>query len=509
MLKRHHIDPRFLAPTHTAELSAHTRDARGSEMQEEDGINVDIDEETKTMPSQYNIFYAGQRKKGREMTEEHEGKESKMLPSSPQCSQLDNYDSTGMAPSVRIEAVTFSLGSHKNELKGFQEEAIVLQNNSSMSANHHSEQQKAKRPPIERKKTKFERSTGTRRKKKAKGKVQEMNAPLIATINVESGTQRTSSDRLLKSVAESHRETWAVGGVVHTPNDRYRHLSEFFLAGVKSSEHNQLQSLTDDGRGGKEEDKIEPQSNADNSYTSKRLLPISATIWLPENSTATDIHTQFLAQAKDDSAAISPTTSSHPHFPNVLITSPSQLDTSTHTPHMYHTSTMDLNSSPPLTTSVYHVETDLPPPSRKTVEKAHLISPSVSTLNKQPQNTNTAIRHTTNNTSVSSISSGGRSSNSSNEDEWSLGSRRGLEGREEGENLDDSEALEDLAWELQSMTGGRMTRCEREELEEEEEEEEEGSGDEGAGMEELEAGLERAMSSFEMYQKQLIEKDSD
>ena len=83
----------------------------------------------------------------------------------------------------------------------------------------------------------------------------------------------------------------------------------------------------------------------------------------------------------------------------------------------------------------------------------------------------------------------------------------------EVEREEDSEALEDLAWELQSVTGGRLTRCEgeveegEEEKAEEEEEEEEREGE--GGFEELEVGMERVMSSFEMYQQQLMQEDSD
>lgn len=85
-----------------------------------------------------------------------------------------------------------------------------------------------------------------------------------------------------------------------------------------------------------------------------------------------------------------------------------------------------------------------------------------------------------------------------------------VEEEKEMEKEEDSEALEDLAWELQSMTGGRLTRCEGEveegeEVEADEEEEEEGDG----GFGELEAGMERVMSSFEMYQQQLMQQDSD
>ena len=84
---------------------------------------------------------------------------------------------------------------------------------------------------------------------------------------------------------------------------------------------------------------------------------------------------------------------------------------------------------------------------------------------------------------------------------------------EEWEEQEDSETLENLAWELASVTGGRLTRCEREEEEVEEEEggmDYAGSGVEGQ-VEEVgclgsDVELQQVMSDFELYQQQIMEE---
>ena len=97
-----------------------------------------------------------------------------------------------------------------------------------------------------------------------------------------------------------------------------------------------------------------------------------------------------------------------------------------------------------------------------------------------------------------------------------------MEGRQwlelqQQEDEEDEEALETLAWELASVTGGRLTRCDREE---EEEEEEENRGMESFGREEggelvegsyfgSGADLQQVMSDFELYQQQIMEQESD
>ena len=95
--------------------------------------------------------------------------------------------------------------------------------------------------------------------------------------------------------------------------------------------------------------------------------------------------------------------------------------------------------------------------------------------------------------------------------EFEMEGRQGLELQQQ-ENEEDDEALETLAWELASVTGGRLTRCDREEEEDE--------GMESFGREEggelvegsyfgSGADLQQVMSDFELYQQQIMEQESD
>ena len=206
-------------------------------------------------------------------------------------------------------------------------------------------------------------------------------------------------------------------------------LSSFFLSGVEEGKR----TSKDDGLPkGKEE-----QENS--SYTtSSRALPISATVWLPENSL---LPTESKAIGKQSEA---------------------------------------------LECSIYCIETDLPPPS--TLARSQ-INPSGTVLFEETDS-------------------------ESEREEANEHFQAGLSGEDTTEERrKDLEVLEELAWELQSLTSGRCTRCSGAESDGDSEGgETPGWDDEKDGeqtREELEAEIERVKSSFEIYHQQLMQCNSD
>ena len=138
----------------------------------------------------------------------------------------------------------------------------------------------------------------------------------------------------------------------------------------------------------------------------------------------------------------------------------------------------------PLDHSVYCIETDLPPPSR--------ISTNTNNNRGDPIQPTAASDSTESETDEERETENFGDDSSCDEDTEDYGR--------------DSETLEDLAWELQSLTSGRCTRCEPGEGVEEDG----GGGGEGdKDKKELEAEIERVKSSFEIYQQELMQQDSD
>ena len=299
-------------------------------------------------------------------------------------------------------------------------------------------------------------------------------------------------------------------------------LSDFFLSGVESGDktsNDELGTDTQEIKCGK---------------TLKPVLPISATVWLPDNNVFTEDKTSPTTQCNPHGHVVGsdacttelmpPNSTSdrkpnplfRPPEPQISLPSPDCLSSPSPGPASHSDAS---RRNPLLETSVYFIETDLPPPNRDIRNHADSSSQQVYSLSysaaAQFSNTHTSATTSTNPLFQPSKSTATRCTGDDNlplldsesDTDENLDRFGCNSSSEEGDSLNegygvDSEALEDLAWELQSISGGRLTQCEGEEGVEEEEEE----GEEG---EELEAGFERIKSSFEMYQQQLMHQDSD
>ena len=273
-------------------------------------------------------------------------------------------------------------------------------------------------------------------------------------------------------------------------------LSEFFLSGVRKDLEEEEEKKTEDDGG-----------EFSNCKFSKPSLPLSSSVWLPQNSVLTDDVRREESSVRDgpvleSASMLSNDPACSGRAPNPLLLSQLSpkpplplLSACSPNPPSHH----DAHHNPLLRQSIYCIETDLPPPrcsvstrqedaSSRTPPHAHSVS--------------AGHRHEEDDTESESDTDGPECFRE-NIDEEELNMREGY-----GEDL---EALEELAWELQSLTGGRETRCEGEEGDEEEEdggELEGGDGGEGKWGN-LEAEMERVKSSLEVYHQQLMQQDSD
>ena len=267
-----------------------------------------------------------------------------------------------------------------------------------------------------------------------------------------------------KEALKSHKHHTIIKGM----SDSAERLSQFFLSGVKETEGSNRELKAE-----KNKDKNESSGSG-----SKSSLPISASIWLPQNSV---LHRE---EDREEMGRL--------------------------TQHC-------------LESSIYCIETDIPPPN----------NPCPASYNCSTSVVKSSVKHNTYTSSTQLLSVNTmRGPSKSVEDQYTHSANVDSETEEEedddsdvvlfetfGDHLSiedrnavneaygrDSDTLEDLAWELQQKTmkhnrssGGE---CDGEEEEEEWMEEE-------WEIEEIELEIERVKSSFEIYQHQIMQQDSD
>lgn len=275
---------------------------------------------------------------------------------------------------------------------------------------------------------------------------------------------KEASEYIQSAVAASVRNAWAnstQGGVTHNATDQ---LTEFFLSGVPKSAQEAIEGKSVE---------VEVPNNGQFQFAS--------TIWLPGNS---------IADSGDVESGVAEDV--------VAFT--------------FNENGAGSNDD----TYAINFATVPPPPS-----VAHNHPP------QQEQSNSSGISTPTPSYYDSIVSS---DCESEDQDEpfmefESEGRNRQKQEWEEWEEQEDSEALENLAWELASVTGGRLTQCEREEEEVGEEEGDVGGVEyytndlvAGSGVEQegeevdcfgSSVELQQVMSDFELYQQQIMEQESD
>ena len=298
MVRRHRIDPHFLAAAHKSKQSLRAGKAGQNEW-ELDGLEEE--EDTKRAPSQYNLFYA-----------RRESKEGEVLCdqlSSPVCLEVDDFPHSRPVSSVRIEEVTFQ-GSQRRESVN----AKTAPQESKAASSTNTQQKKLhdrgadRKYPVKASKTKAMRD-GTATRGKEKVLSSKKSAPLAPPQKGSSPNRRveeTATAQPQQSLADSIRQTWAANPRISSTTRSTGHLSEFFLAGVETTTtHNQI---------GKKGEKDIREEATVGGYSSRSILPISATIWLPENSSLTENHDQPPTEPREERPSHHSSASS-PHGP--------------------------------------------------------------------------------------------------------------------------------------------------------------------------------------------------
>ena len=413
VLRRLHTHPHSLLSSHP---NTHQKQLQMA------GTIIDSEEEEtvgeSVCPSQYNLFHSyGSNEPGKT--------QNSLL--TPRVS--DSTDIPRPVSSVKIEEVTLvdSRYSHSSSRVANEEvadaQSRVKKDVSSTLRHPREREEKGNRRPLQK-------QYRARKRQKASDPT-STNHRLNKRKGCSSSVQQTFSQTVGR-IFEPH--TTKHGSSIR-PHSTEGKLADFFLSGVEESDTPREKRTGD-----------EEKEEGESSVSGPSLLPISATVWLPDNSLAPD---------RDESGN---TTCIDP-----LTTCVDPL-----------TTCVD-----PLDHSVYCIETDLPPPSNT----ATRISNSVEPFGETPESESESER---------------------DEEEFGDDSSDCEEHTSEDYGKD-SETLEDLAWELQSLTSGRGTRCELGDGGEDGGEWGEGE----KGREELEAEMERAKTSFEIYQQELMQQDSD
>ena len=547
MVRRNRDNPQFLVTAYDTEKQR-SLETRGGGITE--GFYEESEHHGEEAPSKYNLFHSN--------TEGVRDAEWYMYvcsqsPSSRADSKLDEMIlPTRPVSSVQIAEVKFS--------DSFSRESLSLKQRQSGAGKISTESQDEGKGAVKGRRQlmregKREKECPARKSKHQKGKATPRHENATSSerllpnpIRNRSDASRKSTTPNTRSFTESVQQAWREHAAAPTPSAHARghQLSQFFLSGVESG--------TTEEEGDLEEAVLEKRREVTSSgKISRSILPVSATIWLPgnsvlageaeENPNQTSITPSDPDSTEQSTSCTAALAAEDTHIisnrrPNPLLSGP-QVPSSTFDspPSPQHscssprdTAPQHSNRNPLLGTSVYHLETDLPPPTRSRAANSF----SQTCFSSVPVTQHQTLSTTSSAAVVVDSKEGGTLCNASRypdgesdteedemfgfcDDDDELARFSGEKASEEGV---DSEALEDLAWELQSMTGGRLTRCEGEWEEGEGEEEEEGEGEgeeEGGGegeegehdMEELEAGIERVMTSFELHQKQLMQQDSD
>ena len=393
VLRRLHTNPHSLLSSHP---NTHQKQLQMA------GTIIDSEEEEtvgeSVCPSQYNLFHThGSNEPGQTQN-------SLLIPR-----VSDSTDIPRPASSVKIEEVTFVDG-HSSSRAADEEvpdaQSTVKKDVSSTLRHPREREEKGKRRPLQK-------QYRARKRQKASDPT-STNHRLNKRKGGSSSIQQTFSQTVGR-IFEHHTKP---GSSIRPHSDGK--LTDFFLSGVEESD------TPREKRTGDEE--------GESSVSGPSLLPISATVWLPDNSLAPD------RDEPGNTTCVGPLTT----------------------------------CVDPLDHSVYCIETDLPPPSNT----ATRISSSVDPFGETPES--------------ESETDGEEFGDDSSDSEEHTSEDYGK----------DSETLEDLAWELQSLTSGRGTRCELGDGVED-------VGEWEKGRDELEAEMERAKTSFEIYQQELMQQDSD
>ena len=413
MIRRLHTAPHSLLPTSHPTPHQHQPQMNISESEDES------DEGEGVSPSQYNVFHTSYGSTGSEKT--HNSKTLKP------CSD-PTIPIPRPASSVKIEEVKFEEGSNNTSSVA---EVVAEDPSSAVKKSVPSTQ----RRPRERKGWALQKQGNTKR---------ERNRQKASTTTASNSVNKRKE--LSLPTAQNFSQTV---GRIFEPHTKHGsaarsegRLADFFLSGVDA--------LKEEGQNveaeREKEDERKEGGKKGQRGTSRAQLPISATVWLPDNSVA-------------------PPDGDEP------------TDGST-----YVEDTLDH--------LVYCIETDLPPPSTVFTRRDNTLHKPIGTISDTPESET-------------------EEEEEEEEEEFRDYFSECDELTSEGYGKD-SEALEDLAWELQSLTSGRTTRCE---LGDVGEDGEHGGGwgwGEGEkGREELEAEMERAKTRFEIYQQELMQQDSD
>ena len=457
MMRRHRVDPVFLAKMskNKSDGIQNCPEEFGESGQLETDILDDHQSQVESCPSQYNIFYAAEVDEGNtEMPSEDAGVSGSYKQSD--CEVLEVFERP--LSSVKIEEMhddSAVLSASIYTCTAYNIENATLDSKGSV-------------PP--QSKSRKDRSSSKQKVNKpnsAKGSKLKASKEPLRTRSKEPQRGRTkapvatpshgdarSSKVIEPAVAASVKIAWGRSTKAENSSDQ---LTGFFLSGVQQSTpeaHHQLPV----------QDRLVELSGTDSNQ-----FEFASTIWLPANS-----------------------------IPDPSIESTTSRDA---------TSFDGSGACSQGDTCAIDVATDLPPPS------APYHPPQLGTSSDNLTPTPSYYDSITS----SDCESEDQDEPSVVDVEFEMEGRQWLELQQQ-EDEEDEEALETLAWELASVTGGRLTRCDREE--EEEEEEQENGGMESVGREEgceLVEGsyfgsgvdLQQVMSDFELYQQQIMEQESD
>ena len=459
MMRRHRIDPVFLAKMSKTKTSGiqnchKNQENLGESSHLESDISDDHQLQVERCPSQYNIFYAGEEDEDNiELPSEDAGMSG--FYKQGDCEVLESFERPHS--SVRIEEMHSDCAVPTASTCTYT--TYNIENATLDSKDSAPPQGKSRK---DRSSTKLDTnkshsSKGT--KLKTSKEPSRMRSKEPQRGRTKQPTAPSHGDaRCLKviepDVAASVKNAWGRSTQAESTSNQ---LTGFFLSGVQESTQEAHRQLPVQDR------LVEP------SGMGNRQFEFASTIWLPANSIIPD--------------------------PGIHSESTTSRDV---------TSFDGSGACSKGDTCAIDFTTDLPPPSA---------------LYHLPQVGTTSDTLTPTPSYYDSVTSSDCESEDQDEPsvldvEFEMEGRQGLE-LQQWENEEDGEALETLAWELASVTGGRLTRCDREEEEEEEEEGMESFGREEGG--ELVEGsyfgsgadLQQVMSDFELYQQQIMEQESD
>ena len=483
MVRRHRTNPHFLSHTHCKP----SQDCRG---ETGDGLCCsEKDGELETVPSKYNLFHSSKEVGANNM-------ELYSYTSLTSTTSHIPFEFTETAPpfrpasSVQIEELKFPDAPHSDETSQLSQsgEKKCVKQKGERENKMHTSQQKEKLRPL----TQENKSISNSAKKRVDGDYSKKCTNMAEECKSLNQTFSTSVRQALQAHTKIGRATLG------------RKLSSFFLSGVEGNDAIREEIAAD-----------RMERDESSAYkSSKPILPISATVWLPGNSVLAEEECSrqgdhYPPTPEPHASQLPPSSSpGSDRRLNPLLTyssfnssPPTCLNASRRnlSPPPPDPSCNDNHCNPLLATSIYNIETNLPPqcPSCtfRTKANVQIQSSYDNALQAQLSSTSHCPTILCGQEATSLYKDSDAESNDT--DILGAGYLSGGEGWAELEYGNDAETLENLAWELQSVTSGRLTQCEEEEK------------GEGEGRVDLEEEIERVKSSFEMYHQQIMQQDSD